>query len=205
MQQGNIMEFAFIKQACVFAILALHMSISIHATSSPPHPHILFVVIDDLGWDDVGFRSHQIRTPTIDTFAAKGRILDHYYVQDVCSPSRAAFQTGRYPLHNTVNDWLRSDGYLPVNETLIPQKLEKAGYERHAVGKWHLGQAAWEYTRKHNVNSIRITFSTLFRKNSFSLNIFSTLCYSYFPRLSVFLWLLFWWPRLLHTRQEKYA
>ena len=62
-------------------------------------------------------------------------MLNHYYVQDVCSPSRAAFQTGRYPLHNTVNDWLRDGGYLPVAETLIPQKLKPAGYVSHAVGK----------------------------------------------------------------------
>jgi arylsulfatase B/arylsulfatase I/J len=88
-----------------------------------------------LGWNDVGFRSHQIKTPTIDALAGDGRILEQYYVQDVCSPSRAAFQTGRYPIHNTVNDWLRGDGNLPVNETLIPQKLKAAGYVSHAVGK----------------------------------------------------------------------
>merc|ERR1719440_1326613 len=88
--------------------------------ATPQHPHILLVVMDDLGWDDVGFRSHQIRTPNIDRLAAGGRILNQYYVQSVCSPSRAAFQTGRYPLHNTVNDWLRPAGYLPADEILIP-------------------------------------------------------------------------------------
>ena len=58
------------------------------------------------------------------------RVTQHYYVQDVCSPSRAAFQTGRYPIHTTVNDWLRGGGYLPVNETLIPQKLKARGRVR---------------------------------------------------------------------------
>ena len=51
-----------------------------------------FLRWSDLGWDDVGFRSHQIRTPNIDRMASEGRVLNHYYVQDVCSPSRATFQ-----------------------------------------------------------------------------------------------------------------
>jgi len=119
-------------------------SLVVAATSAPPH--ILFIVSDDLGWDDLGFRSHQIRTPTLDKLASEGRVLNHYYVQDVCSPSRATFQTGRYPLHTTVNDWLRGTGVLPLNETITPQKLKPAGYVGHAVGKWHLGYAAWQYT-----------------------------------------------------------
>ena len=77
-------------------------------TAASPPKVILFIVADDLGWDDVGFRSHQINTPTIDGLRHDGLVLDHYYVQDVCSPSRATFLTGRYPLHNTVNDWLQS-------------------------------------------------------------------------------------------------
>ena len=109
---------------------------SLAAAEASGKPHIALIVSDDLGWDDVGFRSHQIRTPTIDKLAAEGRVLNHYYVQDVCSPSRAAFQTGRYPLHNTVNDWLRNGPVgLPLNETLIPQKLKSAGYVSHAIGK----------------------------------------------------------------------
>ena len=114
----------------------LVVAASLASAATAGKPHIALIVSDDLGWDDVGFRSHQIRTPTIDKMAAEGRILNHYYVQDVCSPSRAAFQTGRYPLHNTVNDWLRNGPVgLPLNETLIPQKLKSAGYVSHAIGK----------------------------------------------------------------------
>lgn len=109
-------------------------------------PHILFLAVDDLGWDDLGFRQEIIRTPTIDAFAHSGIILNNYYVQSVCSPSRATFLTGRYPLHNSVNDWLVPGvaEALPLNETILPQRL--TGYEAHMVGKWHLGFTKWPHT-----------------------------------------------------------
>jgi len=59
-------------------------------------PHVLFIVIDDLGFDDVGFRSHEIKTPNIDQLAEEGIVLDQYYVQDVCSPSRSTFMVCLY-------------------------------------------------------------------------------------------------------------
>ena len=111
-------------------------------------PHVLFVVIDDLGWDDVGFRSHQIQTPHIDSLAARGRVLSRYYVQDVCSPSRATFQTGRFAMHHSIVDWIppASTYGLPLNETTLAEKFKEAGYAAHAVGKWHLGFYKWDYT-----------------------------------------------------------
>jgi hypothetical protein len=137
----SMLRLLLLAAACAPAVAA------ISAISAKPPPHIALIVSDDLGWDDVGFRSHQIKTPNIDRMASEGRVLNHYYVQDVCSPSRAAFQTGRYPLHNTVNDWLRNGPVgLPLNETLIPQKLAPAKYISHAIGKWHLGYACWGYT-----------------------------------------------------------
>lgn len=92
----------------------------------------------DLGFSDVGFRSNgQIHTPVIDAMAADGIVLEQYYVQDVCSPSRATFMTGRYPLHHTVNDWLKAKTptALPLNETTLASTLRGAGYRTHAVGK----------------------------------------------------------------------
>jgi arylsulfatase A-like enzyme len=99
--------------------------------------HVLFIVIDDLGFDDVGFRSHEIRTPTIDALAARGVVLDSYYVQDVCSPSRATFMTGRYAMHHTVVDWIPpASAYgLPLNETTMAEKFKQAGYATHMSGK----------------------------------------------------------------------
>lgn len=66
-------------------------------------PHIVFFLADDLGWNDVSFHgSRQIPTPTLDRLAAGGVTLDQYYVNPVCSPTRASFQTGRSAMHTGI-------------------------------------------------------------------------------------------------------
>ena len=67
--------------------------------SKASQPHILFVLADDLGWIDVGFHGSEAKTPNIDRLAADGVVLNNYYVQPVCTPTRAALMTGRYPIH----------------------------------------------------------------------------------------------------------
>lgn len=67
---------------------------------SPSPPHILLVVVDDLGWSDIGYNNiTNIRTPNIDQLATEGVILNNYYVQAVCTPTRSALMTGIYPIH----------------------------------------------------------------------------------------------------------
>ena len=58
------------------------------------------IVIDDLGFDDVNFRSHQILTPNINKLSEEGMIFSNMYLQDVCSPSRSSIQSGRYAMHH---------------------------------------------------------------------------------------------------------
>src|SRR5262245_26978482 len=67
------------------------------AQSSPPRPHIVYIVADDLGWKDVGFHGSDIRTPNLDKLAQEGTRLEQFYVQPMCTPTRAALMTGRYP------------------------------------------------------------------------------------------------------------
>lgn len=64
-------------------------------------PHIIFVLADDLGWNDVGFHGSYIRTPRLDALAAGGVLLDNYYTQPLCTPSRSQLLTGRYQVRSS--------------------------------------------------------------------------------------------------------
>ncbi|XP_052696726.1 arylsulfatase B-like [Crassostrea angulata] len=112
-------------------------------------PHILFIVADDLGWNDVGFRNPDVLTPNIDKLARSGMILNSSYVMPVCTPSRNSFMTGHYAFksglqHLAINP--QQATCAPLNYTFLPQKLKELGYATHAIGKWHLGFCKWECT-----------------------------------------------------------
>ena len=116
-------------------------------------PHILFILADDLGWGDVGFHGSQIQTPALDALAASGARLEQFYVQPVCSPTRAALLTGRYPIRHglqvgVVRPWAQYG--LPLEERTLPDALREAGYATAVCGKWHLGhhQPAYLPTRR---------------------------------------------------------
>ena len=103
-------------------------------------PNIVFVLVDDWGFTDVGFRNPQIKTPNFDSLAKTGLLLDRHYVYRYCSPSRASFLTGRWPHH--VHQWNpppNAEVGLNINMTALPAKLKQAGYSTHMVGKWHEG------------------------------------------------------------------
>ncbi|MFT3684893.1 MAG: arylsulfatase [Phycisphaerales bacterium] len=108
-------------------------------------PNIVHIVADDLGWKDVGFNGcTDIKTPNIDALASGGAKLTQFYVQPMCTPTRAAIMTGRYPyrygLQTAVIPSVSSYG-LDTSEWLMPQCLKEAGYSTAIIGKWHLGHA----------------------------------------------------------------
>jgi arylsulfatase A-like enzyme len=132
-------------ETCVawLMLVALHL-----AGGSSPLPHIVFIVMDDLGSHDLGMHGSGIETPNCDWLAAQGIYLSNYYVLPTCSPTRAAIMSGKYPLHTGVHTVIKPESTrgLPLDEETIPQVLKKAGYSTHAVGKWHLGHSSWEQT-----------------------------------------------------------
>jgi arylsulfatase A len=112
------------------------------ARAQNSQPNIVFIYADDLGYGDLGCYGSGIATPNLDQMAAEGvRFLNFYSASPVCSPSRAALLTGRYPTRVNVPRVLGpgEDGGLALSETTIAQALKDSGYRTMCIGKWHLG------------------------------------------------------------------
>jgi len=129
------------------AVAALLLLAGTPVVAGPPN--VVVILADDLGRNDCGFMGGtQIKTPHIDKLAKAGAVLDAFYVQPVCSPTRAAFMTGRYPMRHglqvgVIRPWARYG--LPLEERTVAQALTDAGYATVIVGKWHLGTITPEY------------------------------------------------------------
>ena len=142
-------------------VLLLLASTNLIAAESP---NVVLIVADDLGAMDLGcYGSKFHRTPHLDKLAADGmRFTQSYSACPVCSPSRAAIMTGRYPQRFQLTDWLpgRSDrpdqrlnrpmlrNHLPLEAMTIAEQLKPTGYVCASIGKWHLGGAGFEPTKQ---------------------------------------------------------
>lgn len=121
---------------CVFLFLACPLT-------ADDRPNIVFLLADDLGYTDCGFNGGtEIATPRLDALAASGVVLESFYVQPVCSPTRGALMTGRYPIRlglqvGVIRPW--AEYGLPLEERTLAEAIRAAGYRTGICGKWHLG------------------------------------------------------------------
>ncbi|XP_067948882.1 arylsulfatase J-like [Watersipora subatra] len=105
-------------------------------------PNIVYIMADDLGWNDVGFHNPKVKTPHIDKLKRDGIELTQSYMQPVCSASRSAFLTGKYPSNNGLQLLViqqEAPTCLPLEHKTIFQYMKDEGYVTAQVGKWHLG------------------------------------------------------------------
>lgn len=147
----------------VFGVLWGISGISQGAESA--RPNIILILIDDLGWRDLGCQgSAYYQTPYIDRLASEGvRFTDAYAACAVCSPTRAAVLTGKYPARLLLTNWLPDGRWnpkaklregrflrgLPVEEFTLAEALRAAGYRTASIGKWHLGSEPFSLPEHH--------------------------------------------------------
>jgi len=150
----------------IFAAAAVSLtfsSVNVNATQPAKRPNVIVILADDLGWTDLAcYGSDLHETPHLDRLAKDGmRFTQSYSACTVCSPTRAALLTGKYPARLRITDWipgLMPDNpkllvpdwtkYLPTSETTLAKLLKALGYVTALIGKWHLGGEAY-YPEKH--------------------------------------------------------
>jgi len=148
------------------------------ATAKVKHPNIIFILIDDMGWKDLGcYGGSFFETPNIDRLAAQGmRFTDAYAACAVCTPTRASIMTGKYPARLHMDGHIRPDlkpyptgsgklintqfkQWLEPSEETIAEALKTGGYISASIGKWHLGEQSGPQYRPQNQGFSRVVLS----------------------------------------------
>jgi len=139
-----------------FLIPAVLLALAFSCTS-PQKPNVVFILVDDLGWKDLGcYGSEFYDTPELDKLAEHSvRFTNAYSASPVCSPTRAAIMTGKHPARINITDWIPGSAVhaknrklrtpedihnLPLEETTLAETFKQEGYLTFFAGKWHLGE-----------------------------------------------------------------
>lgn len=158
-----------LKFAMIAGMLLLAKISYSQVSASPGKPNIVIFFIDDMGSQDLGSYGNDFyKTPAIDQLASKGvRFSNAYSACTVCSPTRAALITGKYPAKLHLTDWIKGQNrpweklsvpdwtmYLPVEEKTLAESLKEKSYTTWHVGKWHLGddEKYWPENQGFDVN-----------------------------------------------------
>lgn len=115
------------------------------ADGAAPQPNVVVFLADDAGWGDYSFNGNPaVRTPRMDSIAEQGASIDYFYVQPVCSPTRAEFLTGRHFGRDGIRGTSRGEERLDLGVATIAEAFKAAGYATGCFGKWHNG-SQWPY------------------------------------------------------------
>uniref|UniRef100_UPI00398F3842 steryl-sulfatase n=1 Tax=Pristiophorus japonicus TaxID=55135 RepID=UPI00398F3842 len=133
----------------LLVFVLLHLAIGNLVQSASIQPNYVVIMADDLGIGDLGcYGNRTLRTPHVDSLAKDGVMLTHHIAAaSLCTPSRAALLTGRYPIRSGMTTmesigvyiFAAASGGLPTNETTFVKLLKEQGYSTGLIGKWHLG------------------------------------------------------------------
>jgi arylsulfatase A-like enzyme len=126
--------------------------VSLPGNKAAKRPNIVFILVDDMGWMDIGANGSRFyETPNVDKLAGEGmRFTQAYAASPICSPTRASILTGKNPARINLTQWIGGPGNpdyvknLPLKEVLLPEELKPAGYTNGFFGKWHLNNRAGE-------------------------------------------------------------
>src|SRR6185503_9825252 len=138
----------------LFVFASITSGVAVHSK-----PNFIVILADDFGWTDLAcYGSDFYETPNIDRLARQGMKFTHAYSAcTVCSPTRAAVLTAKYPARLHITDWIAGHNrpfaklkipdwtqHLPLEETTLAELLKRRGYATASVGKWHLGNEGFE-------------------------------------------------------------
>ncbi|HEY4309084.1 MAG TPA: arylsulfatase [Pirellulales bacterium] len=124
----------------VLAGILVASALSLNVCAADRAPNIVVILTDDQGWGDLGVHGNtNLQTPAADSLARDGALFERFYVQPVCSPTRAEFLTGRYHPRGGVFSTSTGGERLDLDERTIAQVFQEAGYATGAFGKWHNG------------------------------------------------------------------
>ncbi len=133
-------------------------SVLLGCNSNNSSPNVIFILVDDLGWNDLGYSGSTFyETPNIDKLSKESfQFTNAYSASPVCSPTRASIMTGKHPARLNITDWIpgldpqnrallgpKDLHNLPLEEITVAEKLKESGYNTFYIGKWHLGSEGY--------------------------------------------------------------